>query len=253
MTRMPSRTKFHSSTLIRSLVDLDIIDGADAGDAFAEKLGQWIHFADAIALSAVHGGALHGAMGATAAVRQTAAQVQAELARIRTLLTDSIGKSFAPGIGKTHIELPAPPLALPPDIAAAFMPYRRFYEAHQRDMDIRLQPLRTNLRLAMAQASPRLKKLAELDAAFENILRERERQLLAKVPALLRKRFAQLFKLHQSRLAESGQADHPADWMRANGWLARFCQDMRSLLLAELELRLQPAAGLIEAFKQDTQ
>ncbi|MFC3109460.1 DUF3348 family protein [Undibacterium arcticum] len=41
-------------------------------------------------------------------------------------------------------------------------------------------------------ASPRLKQLADLDATFETILRERESKLLATVPVLLKKRFEQL-------------------------------------------------------------
>jgi hypothetical protein len=36
--------------------------------------------------------------------------------------------------------------------------------------------------------------------------------------------------------------------MQAGGWLTRFCNDMQMLLLAEMDLRLQPTMGLIEAF-----
>jgi hypothetical protein len=77
--------------------------------------------------------------------------------------------------------------------------------------------------------------------------------LLSKTPVLLGKRFQQLFKEHQQKLADTQQTDNPVSWMQAGGWLARFCKDMQMLLLAELELRLQPAMGLIEAFTQDTQ
>ena len=54
MTRALPRTNFHSSKLIRCLADLTIVDAVEPGNAFAEKLGLWIHFADAIKLSAVH-------------------------------------------------------------------------------------------------------------------------------------------------------------------------------------------------------
>jgi hypothetical protein len=139
------------------------------------------------------------------------------------------------------------------DLASAYSPYRRFYEAHQRDMELSIRPLRFNVREAVAKVSPRLRKLADLDAALEKILRDRERQLLAKVPVLLRRHFEQLFKEHQQKLVETEQADNPAGWTQAGGWLARFRNDMQMLLLAEMELRLQPTMGLIEAFKQDTQ
>lgn len=258
MTRMLPRTKFHSSQLIRCLASLDIVDAVDPGNAFAEKLGLWIHFADAITLSAVHSGSVasspkmqsrgrHEEQGAAHAV------AAAEFDRIQAYLVDSIMKSCASTPGKTHNKLPAPQLELPMNVATAYTPYRRFYEAHQRDMELRIQPLRFNVRAAVAKASPRLKKLADLDATLEKILQEREAHLLAKVPGLLRKRFEQLFRDHQQKLADARQADNPAGWAQPGGWLARFCNDLQMLLLAEVELRLQPTMGLIEAFKQDTQ
>jgi hypothetical protein len=120
-------------------------------------------------------------------------------------------------------------------------------------MELGIQPLRVNAREALAKASPRLRKLAELDAMFEKILRERESKLLSRVPILLGKRFTQLFNEHQQKLADAGQTDNPAGWTRPGAWLARFCNDMQMLLLAEADFRLQPAIGLMEAFKQDTQ
>ena len=254
MTRVLPRTNFHSSKLIRCLADLAITDAVDPGNAFAEKLGLWIHFTDAITLSAVHNDGIASPSKISSNAQTTAhAAASVEFNRIQALLMNSIMESCSPTSGKTHIKLPTPTLELPLDLAAAYPPYRRFYEAHQRDMELSIQPLRVNVREAVAKTSPRLKKLADLDAALEKILRDRESKLLSKVPVLLRKRFEQLFKEHQQKLADTQQADNPAGWTQAGGWLARFCNDMQMLLLAELELRLQPAMGLIEAFKQDTQ
>lgn len=253
MSRALPRTHFHSSKLIRCLADLGMAEAVGAGDAFAEKLGDWVHFADAIALSAVHGDgtAIPGARHAVQAGAHSA--VAADFERIQAMLTQSITKSCSPTPGRTHIKLPEPPWELPLEPATAYPPYRRFYESHQRDMELTIQPLRVNLREAVAKASPRLRKLAELDATLEKILRERESKLLAKVPQLLRKHFERLFKEHQQKLAEAQLADNPAAWPKTGGWLARFYNDMQLLLLAELELRLQPAMGLIEAFKQESQ
>jgi hypothetical protein len=229
-----------------------MVDAVDPGNAFAETLGQWIHFADAITLSAVHNDGIPQGEQVVAHITAAAAAA-AEFERVQAFLTNSIAKSCAPNPGKTHIKLPTPALELPMDVAAAYVPYRRFYEAHQRDMELSILPLRTNVREAVAKASPRLAKLAELDMTLEKILRDRESKLLSKIPVLLKKRFEQLFKEHQQKLLDTNQADNPAGWVQAGGWLARFCNDMQMLLLAELELRLQPAMGLIEAFKQDTQ
>ena len=57
MTRALKRTQFHSSGLMRTLADLAVLETDRPVGAFAEKLGQWIDFADAIALCAVHNGA----------------------------------------------------------------------------------------------------------------------------------------------------------------------------------------------------
>ncbi len=262
MTRVLPRTNFHSSKLIRCLADLAIVDSAGSGNAFAEKLGLWIHFADAITLSAVHNDSIASLPKMQPKIERdeqftarTAAGV--EFDRIQAILVNSIMKSCSPNSGKTHIKLPTPELELPMNLVAAYAPYRRFYEAHQRDMELTIQPLRVNVREALAKASPRLKQLAGLDAALEKILRDRESKLLSKVPVLLKKRFEHLFKAHQQKLVDTQQADNPAVWTKAEGWLARFCNDMQMLLLAEVELRLQPTMGLIEACnektKQDTQ
>jgi len=254
MTRVLPRTNFHSSKLIRCLADLAIVDAVDAGNAFAEQLSLWIHFSDAITLSAVHNNSIASAPKIQPDAKVAArAAITTEFDRIQAALINSIMKSFSANSGKTHIVLPEPKLELPMDLAAAYAPYREFYEAHQRHMELGIQPLRIKIREAAAKASSRLKKLVDLDATLEKILRDRESKLLSKVPVLLRTRFEQLFTEHQQKLADIQQADNPSDWTQASGWLARFCNDMQTLLLAEVELRLQPAMGLIEAFNQDTQ
>ncbi|SNT35520.1 Protein of unknown function [Noviherbaspirillum humi] len=251
MTRALPRTTFHSSTLIRCLADLALADAAESGNAFAERLGEWMHFTDAITLSAVHGAAPEN-LPAVPQRPQAAARAVDEFNRLQTLLANGIAKSFSTPPGKAYLTLPTPPVELPGDLGAAYLPYRRFFEAHQRDMELSIQPLRTNVRAMAAQASPGLKKLAELDATMEKILRERERALLAKVPVWLRSRFEQRVREHRTKLGETGEADDPAAWTRPGGWLARFCGEMQMLLLAELELRLQTTLGLIEALQQDT-
>lgn len=234
-----------------------MVGTVDAGNAFAEQLGQWIHFADAITLSAVHSEGMANAPAMRPdAQTATRAKLAVEFDRVQSGVANAIMKSCTPGKGKTHVLLPALEPEQMSDIAKAYLPYRRFYESHQRDMETSIQPLRVNVRHALARMSPKLRKLAELDAALDKMLRERESKLLAKVPVLLKKRFELLLKQHQQSLAANGQADKPAGWMQAGGWLAQFCTDMQMLLLAEAELRLQPTMGLIEAanaeIKHDT-
>ena len=248
MTRVVPRTNFHSSTLIRCLADLALIEAAGSAHGFAEKLGAWIHFADAIALSAVHsaGPARSSQSPAEAQVRARTAAGSA-FRRIQGELTESVRKSFSPKLGKAHFALPIPQLELPLDLAVAYAPYPRFYEAHQRDMELRIQPLRVNVREALAQVSPQLRKFAELDALLEKILRERERQLLSTLPLILQKHFVRLFTEYQQTLADKELTDKPASWIAAGGWLERFCNDLQQLLKG---FQLVP---LVQLFRCDLQ
>lgn len=238
---------------MRCLADLALIDAADAGDGFAEQFGKWVHFADAITLAAVNseGGAIVPNLQ-PASLPAALAAVDADVRRVQAMLTQSITQSLLPGAANPHLRLPTMDIELPLKFPAAYAPFRRFHEAHQRDMEARIQPLRAKVRQAVANASPALRKLADLDATFEKILRDRESKLLGRVPLLLGRRFEQLYKARRQRI-EADQEDDPATWNRPEGWLARFSADLQTVLLAELELRLQPTLGLLEAIRQDTQ
>ncbi|MEJ7805986.1 MAG: DUF3348 domain-containing protein [Telluria sp.] len=245
MTRVLPRPNLHSSQLIRCLAELDLTEGAEPTGDFADELGQWLHFTDAIALSSVLDSGMVKAPVQSPALRaETSVRLTAQFERTRTSMLTTINKSCALTGGNTPIKLP---LA---DLEITYAPYRRFYEAHQRDMELSVEPLRVNLRDALSKASPPLRKLAALDIVMEKFLRERESRLLARVPVLLQKRFDAQHAAHQAQLAASGQPDNPATWMQPGGWLARFCQELQTLLLAEADLRLQPSAGLLEAFNQ---
>jgi hypothetical protein len=116
-----------------------------------------------------------------------------------------------------------------------YEPYRRHYVAQQREMELRVGPLRAQLRAELALGAPNQRQLAALDAAFDDTLAEREARLLASVPLLLSKRFAHLRRVHEA----------PA----SPAWLATFSHEVQTVLLAELDLRLQPALGLLEALQ----
>ncbi len=102
-------------------------------------------------------------------------------------------------------------------------------------MELAVGPLRVRVRKALAMASPALAALAELDAVMEKALGERERALLAGIPALLERRFARL-------LAAGEEVPEAAPGV--------FGQELQTVLLAELEVRLLPVAGLVEAFAE---
>lgn len=245
MTRALPRTNFNSSGLSRLLAGLGLVDAAAPGPAFAERLGEWLNAADAMRLYAAHNAGADAADAPDAPGAQPggAAALREEGARLRAALADGIARSCTPGERGVRIRLPLPDPAAPAEIAAAYEPYRRFHLAQQREMEAAIGPLRARARAALTRAAPGLAKLASLDAALDGILSGRESRLLATVPALLEKRFE---ALRAARPAD--QADDMAAWLRPGGWLADYCGELRAALLAELDLRLQPALGLIEAF-----
>ncbi|WP_332671978.1 DUF3348 domain-containing protein [Aromatoleum sp.] len=248
--RLP-RTHFNSSALVRVLTELVETDGSASKQSFAERLGQWLDIGDALALfSALDA----GSQPAEVPSKSPAADIRAvrgPFTRVRAALVNSItGVAGAEG-DKVRIELPVPAPNETVERAADFAPYHRYYLAHQREMAARIGPLRTEARTALGRRSANHARLAGLDAVLDKALSARERDLLATVPALLGRRFARLHDAHQARFAEAQAADDPSRWMQGGGWLAIFCADLRAVLLAELELRLQPVAGLLAALDNE--
>jgi hypothetical protein len=127
-----------------------------------------------------------------------------------------------------------------PEPVVDFALHRQRYLDQQRKMELMIGPLRAHVQQALSVASPELRQLAELDAMWEQMLEVREQKLLAGVPAMLKQRFEQLRKTHQDDAAP-------------NQWLEAFGHELQEVLLAELDTRLQPVLGLIEAFKASLQ
>jgi hypothetical protein len=252
MTKSLPRTNFHSSGLLRILADLFIVEAAESKQVFAERLGQWLDYSDAITLHAAHNAGAASSSAAQCGVQSvTGVAVEEEFARVRTALVNSITSSCSPNIGGTRIKLPTPKPGAAFDLAAAYDPYRRFYLAHQGAMESSVRPLRASVRQALSRASATLKQLAALDEALDKIGCVRERHLLSTVPLLLERRFEQLLKAHQQPLVDTRQVDASALWMPPGGGLADFCNELQGVLLAELDLRLQPTVGLIEALRNE--
>lgn len=250
MARALTRTHFHSSRLIRTLADLAVLETTGPAAALGEKLGLWIDFADAIALTGVLNAAkpdpqagVHAPQGAT---------VAQEFAKARAGLESMVTKSSSPAAGRARADLQWPTLDDPLEDPRVYAPLRRYHQAHQRDMENSVRSLRAKVRDGVALASPALRQLVALDAALEGVLGEREARLMASLPSLMEKRFNQLRKAHlQARQDLPAADDKPALWMQPGAWLARFCTELQTVLLAELDLRLQPAVGLLEALHND--
>ncbi|WP_439586756.1 DUF3348 family protein [Hydrogenophaga sp.] len=211
---------FNRSPLVRQLAawlppEADTAPRQDVG----ERLGEWLNVADAIALHSAH-----QSLPAIQTRRRPgkpvdAGAAQAELQGVRATLSKAIA---APPIHPVHAA------------DTEFAPHHQRYLDQQRRMEMAIDALRGHLRQTLAQATPRLAQLAALDAVLDQMLGGREQKLLAGVPAFLKTRFQHL------RQAEP------------EGWPPLFEHDLQQTLRAELELRLQPVTGLVEALTQAT-
>lgn len=222
---------------------------------FAERLSLWVGPVEAIALQAAHQ-SLRQLGAPLAGPRPRAEDLAEDVARVRSALAHAIAQD------------PLPPPVPGADLAkdAAWSTYHQRHLELQRRMDRLIDPLREHLRQALGRASAGLRQLAALDVVLAQTLAARQERLLPTPPALLQRRYEQLRQAHRDALqaaqaaraadadadADAPLADDPAHWRASGAWLHRFEQDWRQALLGEVDLRLEPVLGLVEALAQDT-
>lgn len=245
MTRGLRRATFNRSALVRILSEVTPETVAPPYD-FGERLGQWLDFSDALALFSVLNRSNEPSSLAPETPSTDNPTLNAQLQRVRKSLTDAILNDGVFTGEVARIRFPTPLPQATADSASDYSPYHRYYLAHQRDMSASIGILRQQARKALAACGPAKQQLAQLDTAFENTLAARERNLLGSIPIMLAKRFAQRYQEHRAALTDN-TSDDPATWTNAGNWLEAFCRDTQAVLLAELELRLKPVAGLIAA------
>ncbi len=243
MPRAVPRTGLGSCRLVRSLSRLSVVDVADSNQPLAERLGGWLGVTNAIAVfAALNPGSAPTPATPSGAPSPGGVTLPEELSRVRMALTNSIMG------GNARIKPPQAGPGTPMEVRADFSAYRRYILAQQRHMAASIRPLRLGARETLSACSSGLRRLADLDAALDRALAPREDDLLTAVPSLLEKRFENLREAHRAALIESGEEDDPERWMLPDQWLAVFHRELQDVLLAELELRLQPVVGLIEAY-----
>jgi hypothetical protein len=249
MVQGSQRTGFTGSALVRLLVRLTGADVRESREAFAERLSQWLGWTDAISLSSALNSAATG-MAAMApanpppgksAAKNTVKNAvkgteEAECERLRAALARAISEEGA--------------FAVPLGSAGDYLPYRRRYVARQQGMASGIEPLRERLRSALAARSPDLARLAAVDIVMERALGVQEHRLLSALPALLEGHFERLRRAEQASALEAGDPDGAA--ATSSAWLEVFRKDMQEVLLAELDFRLQPIEGLLEALRQSS-
>lgn len=192
-------------------------------DDFAQRVSQWFGWTHAFSLSAalsdVPEPASERGTEARSPSRQGVEADEREYLRVRAALA-------------RLAETPRDP---PSDFASC----RHRYITCQQTMESQIAPLRRRLRATLAAGSPAKAQLARLDSVMEQVVGAQERTLLSTVASHLKTRFEQLRRASGAESEEAAQTGAP--------WLDTFHRDMRALLLAELDLRLQPIEGLLAA------
>lgn len=217
---------------------------------FGERLARLFDLSDTVALDAANVDAPDGHF---AADERTAERLGAELEKLRHGQRGAIEASITAERIGTRNGLPEPQAGPSPAEPPDFEPYRRFYQGKQRQMAAAVPALRLKARGALTDHSPALARLARIDAVLDNTLTGYARKGFGTVPAVLEKRFLALWPDRQHSLLSDEPGHEPADWMKEGAWLHRFCQEMKTLLLAELDARLAPVQGLISALHNHPQ
>ena len=250
MTRVSPRPRLHSSELLRLLSRQGLIDDSvDPGDV-GVRLGDWLDFRQAIALQSLIGQLEQPSAPVAATARVDAQVLQRRLREVRQALERAITEGTPPAPGLPRIEWPEVELAQPIDAKTAFDPFRRCALGQQRQMEQVLRSLRSQLRHMLGTGTAAQRQLVALDALLENVLSPRETRLLGQITTEHEKRFARQLRRHLQQAVAASEADEPAP--RTAPWLAPLREDLRSALLAELDLRLQPLLGLAEALTTPT-
>ena len=239
LAREARRIPLTGSTFIRTLAALDDVSVPSAPDAFAQRLARWFDWTHAFSLSAALGDASARADVTPFGGEAALAADEREFARVKALLARTIADAPAgDATPPRRVVRPLKDAVAPAEMPVDFATMRQRYTKCQLAMETHIVPLRRRLRSTLADRSGRGAKLAELDTVMEQVVGAQERALLAGVAGRLEARFDQL-------RGASTEAASPA-----GPWLERFHHEMRGLLLAELDLRLQPCEGLLQACRQ---
>ncbi|GAB3276275.1 DUF3348 family protein [Parahaliea aestuarii] len=227
MSRTPTSSSFSQTRLISLLSSL----GGPRGDAdsrqFGQRLGGLIDLSHSVILADTLASLERQPFEP---VDEDPARAREDFLRVRAAMMGAVIRSLVPDGGASRIRWPEAVLD-----AGGGDALRRFYSAHQREMDARVRGLQERCRDALRGCSAALMQLATLDQALMDALAGHSRRLFGNIPDVLEK-----MQVAAREMLLQGGAD-------AEGQLKT---DVQALLLAEIDARLLPALGLIEALDE---
>jgi hypothetical protein len=229
----PIRTTIQGPSLIRLLARLAEINAPQPRQSPAEQLSQWIDWTRAVSLaSALDARSPHKEASPPSEPATTETQ------RVRNALLEAIANDRA--ISSTAHAAS--------DCVLDYGFFRQRYLALQQTMEISIAQLRAALRQMLEHGSSDMQRLAAVDLVMEQALTRRERTFLASIPNLLEHHYQRLRQSAQPAQQPEQDADEAMS-SSAQLWPERFRNDMRNVLLAELDVRLQPVEGLLAAIR----
>lgn len=201
----------------------------------AQRLSQWLGAMDSVRLDA----ALRSLDAAPAGTGALSAHDGALLdlrweqgvQELQALVAQHGAPEPAPR-GRAARLAPLPVVADAPVFAAQ----HKRYLLTQKQLATQVAKLRAGVRQVLAHSAGAMRSLAALDAVMETMLAAREQAVWAALPAFLEPRW-------QGHMEAAGGL--PVVGVRA------FEQDVQALLAAELELRLMPLQGLVQAARKE--
>ena len=250
MMQAPRRATVRGPTFIRTLARLTDADVPPPARSLADQLSQWVDWNHAVALSTALDGRPPAALLDDRILRSAEDD---ECARVQAALTSAIVADRAFAASTPRGPGRVTPASSDADETLEFAFYRQRYLALQQTMEAGVGRLRERLRALLTHGEPGMVRLAAVDAVMERALGRRERALLSAAPTLLSEHFERLRQAALTTAAETAATDTPtADGVQpaaSGAWLETFRKDMRNVLLAELDVRLQPAQGLLAALR----
>ncbi|GAA5315360.1 MAG: hypothetical protein AseanaTS_05650 [Candidatus Pelagadaptatus aseana] len=238
MNAPPNKAALSGTVLVRFLTSMQLTDAELSSDNFAERMSRLIGLSDSINIAQAHRNVDFQA----GEDNQVLVSIRQDFTAAREAIEEVVDKAFNPQDKPSRIKLP--PLKFSegkPEVE----PFQRFYIAVQREMDYRILPLWSGVRAQVAGASAEMAQLAAIDAALGESLVPHAKELFGVIPRLLGKRFEHLYQEYCESGGDPVAVDGP--------WIEHFINDMQELLFAELEVRLLPVIGLMEAVEYEVE
>ena len=238
----PSRGFLGRSELIRTLQNLLDQDLPQSQIRFSERLTQNMDFSSSLKLSELHGH-LHILEKKARTKLDSRSEGDQKKAlnsafdRVHRSIVQNIEQSFDISVAQPRFPLPQIDLEIE---ASDLSAYQTFYQAQQIEMSAKIQGLRTYVRETLSASTVDMAQLALLDQTLEGTIGFPLRSGFLAVSNVISV-YSQKIEAHLNKHAQGVKQTQ----------LTQFHGELQQLLSAELELRLQPVQGLLDAFNQE--